>query len=888
MYIAEGNLARSDKGRGVTSSSSSYRCPRCSSPHSVGADRIFDGRLMFRCAKCKVCAIVQQSASTDESYLEFLDKCEDGGAATADDLRLLMEEEKIVRPKKDIDAFLKAIGGKDPLLEEVLRSDRDYVVDFRSLEEPPPEYGGDIDGLPVDEGIIGALKAKGIEKLYRFQEEAVKKILQGKDIVITAPTASGKTEAFCIPILQKIAEEVSRFGSLRASSGERGKIMAIFVYPTKALARDQMPKITELAKPVGVRVAVLDGDTPEAERARVRESPPDILVTNFDVIHYHMMHRTMLSRMLRTARFLVVDEAHVYTGVFGANVHHIIARLERLAGNRMQVAAASATLPNAADFCRALFGREMQVVNGRGKRGRVNLAIIFPSLRSHRSLALDIVRGAAKGRHRTIAFSNSHLGSELLAFYAARQGVSIRVHRAGLTAPARAAVEEMFKTGKLSAISATPTLELGIDIGDVDAIVSNIVPVNRLVQRIGRAARRGQQGYAFLALGNDPISQYYKSHPDDYLSDQEFAYTDPENPFVKEFQVLAMACDRPISMAESKGAWDAVQKLVAKGFLTIEKERFVPDFKRAMAEVLSSYSIRGIGSKVDIKLAGKTVGDRSLPQALEELHQDAVYFLAGRRYRVKALHFSSERSRQGQQQPYAELDAMPYDYPYYTKALTDEWPSIIEVHERKKVFGIEAAYCSLRIQKRVLGYANVEVGQEVAQGKTKVMFDQPLEFEFATKGFVFRAPRPQEAMSKADDEEYVQMSAFHASEHVIIEGSAMITGGASQDLGGISLGSSGLVFVYDGSIGGNGASRVLYDRLDKAFGRALRILSECPCTGESGCPRCTYSYRCGNNNEYLHKAAAIEVMSRAVEGEVTEIGEEDEGEGKMQGDRALV
>ncbi|HEX6561361.1 MAG TPA: Zn-binding domain-containing protein, partial [Nitrososphaera sp.] len=177
---------------------------------------------------------------------------------------------------------------------------------------------------------------------------------------------------------------------------------------------------------------------------------------------------------------------------------------------------------------------------------------------------------------------------------------------------------------------------------------------------------------------------------------------------------------------------------------------------------------------------------------------------------------------------------------------------------------------------------NVEIGQEVTQGKTKVMFDQPLEFEFTTKGFVFRAPRPEETMSKAEDEEYVEMSAFHASEHVIIEGSAMITGGASQDLGGISLGSSGLVFVYDGSIGGNGASKVLYDRLDKALGRALRILSECPCTSESGCPRCTYSYRCGNNNEYLHKKAAIEVMNRAVEGEATAIGEE------IQGDRALV
>ncbi|MDQ5876281.1 MAG: DUF1998 domain-containing protein, partial [Thermoproteota archaeon] len=225
--------------------------------------------------------------------------------------------------------------------------------------------------------------------------------------------------------------------------------------------------------------------------------------------------------------------------------------------------------------------------------------------------------------------------------------------------------------------------------------------------------------------------------------------------------------------------------------------------------------------------------------------------------------------------------SIPSDYPYYTKALTDDWPSILEIYEKKVVFGIEVAYCALNIQKRVMGYVNVEIGQEVAQGK-KVMLDKPLEYEFLTKGFVFRAPQPSNVLQGVEDEHYIEMSGFHASEHVIIEGSAMITGGASQDLGGISLGSSGLIVVYDGSVGGNGASRILYERLDMAFGRSLRILSECTCKSESGCPRCTYSYRCGNNNEFLHKRAAIEVMNKIVEGEKTKIGE------KVWGDKALV
>ena len=837
-------------------------------------DRIFDGRLIFRCSKCNICAVVPTADSTDEAYLEFLDRCESGtGVAYADDLKHLMQEENIIRPSREIDALLSAANARgDSLLEQTLRSQEDYIVDFQAIDEPPPEFGCMINHAPVDEAMINVLKAKKIDYLYKFQVDAIRKILEGKDVVITAPTASGKTEAFCIPLLQRVAaEESSRFGSLRSG---KGKVSAIFIYPTKALSRDQFPKIEQLATPLGVRVAVLDGDTSEKDRRVIIDSPPDIVITNFDVLHYHMMHKTKFSRILRTAKFLVVDEAHVYTGIFGANVHHIIRRLERLVGSTLQIVASSATLPNASEFCQMLFGRNMHIISGRGRRGRINLAIIFPSLRSYRSLMLDLLRQTTKRKHKTIVFASSHLSAELMAFYGARQGISIRVHRAGLSSALRKEIEQQFKGDQLTAISATPTLELGIDIGSVDAVISNIVPINRLFQRVGRAARRGQQGYAFLALGNDPISQYYKTHPADYMDDNELAYTDPTNPFVMEYQVLAMVCDKPLLITESKQVWDVIQKLVSKGIVKVAKDRFLPDLKEAL-KVLNEYSIRGIGTRVDIKFNNKIIGDRALPQALEELHQHAVYFLGGRRYRVKELHFDPNN------QPYAELVSIPSDYPYYTKALTDDWPSILEIYEKKVVFGVEVAYCALNIQKSVPGYVNVEIGQEVAQGK-KMMLDKPLEYEFVTKGFVFRAPRPSDLLQRVEDEQYVEMSGFHASEHVIIEGSAMITGGASQDLGGISLGSSGLIVVYDGSIGGNGASRILYDRLDIAFGRSLRILSECACKSESGCPRCTYSYRCGNNNEFLHKRAAIEVMNKIVEGEKTNIGE------KVWGDRALV
>jgi DEAD/DEAH box helicase domain-containing protein len=861
-----------------------YRCPNCNDVNSINANRIYNGRLMFACSKCSICGIVPSMAEQDEAYLEFLSMYDDGHAEKVQDLESVIEQEKLVRPLPEIKELISknnAVGNK--LLDDVLKSKRDYIVDFIVLEEPEPEIGHELKFLNIDEGIVTSLNQRNIQRLYKFQEESILQILEGKDVVIVAPTASGKTEAFCIPIVQRISVEATHFSSLRLETKlKKRKVFAVFVYPTKALARDQLPKIQQIASSVGLNVGIFDGDTSQSERDLItRGLIPEIIITNFDVIHYHLLHKTRFSRLLRTCKFLVVDEAHVYTGVFGANVHYIIKRLERMASSatkqKLQIIAASATLPNAHEFCSSLFGRELNLIYGKGRKGKINLVIIFPSLHSQRSLMLDNLKRLIKAGHKTIAFSKSHLGSELLAFYSNKQGNQIRVHRAGLLPSERKSVEDQFRNGKILAISATPTLELGIDIGDVDAIISDIVPVNRLIQRLGRAARTGQEGYAFLALGNDPISQYYKLHPEDYLQDQEIAYTDPTNSFVEEYQVLAMACDKPISMDESSPFQYTLQKLISVGLGQISRGRFVPELGKAL-DLLWNFSIRGIGSRVDIIFNEKKIGERQMPQALEELHDQAIYFLGGKRYKVTKLYLENPDNN-FEKGSYAKLAAIPGDYPYYTKAIVDEWPTILEVYEQKTVFETEVRYCSLEILKKVSGYSNIELGKEVTQG-TRIYLESPLEFKFITKGLVFRAPKPKNVAESAmdddddDDDDYLEMSGYHATEHVIIEGSTMITGGSSQDMGGISIGSTGLIFIYDGSIGGNGASRTLYEKLDKAMIRAQRVVSECPCRNESGCPRCTFSYKCGNNNEYLHKRAAIEILNNIIAGEMTKVGEQ--------------
>ena len=835
-----------------------HSCPKCKS--KIDVQRIFNQKILFSCSNCKIEDVMDYKKNIDEAYLDFLLKFDSGKTPRKKESQSMLEKEGILQSEEEI---AKMIGNSklDEITKSVLFSRRHYVSHFKEIEEPETGMGSSVADSGLDQRIIEFLESKGISTFYKFQEEAINHIIAGNNVVITAPTASGKTEAFAIPIIQRIVDKKSLEHS----------VQALFVYPTKSLSRDQYPKIIDIANRVGIHCAVFDGDTKEIERKTILDSPPQILITNFDVLHYHLWHRTKFASLLNTVKFLAVDEAHVYSGIFGSNVHYIIKRLKRISP-KLQVVASSATLENALTFCEELFGLKMTLVSGAGKKGRIEFCMLFPSLITQRALMIDILKKLTLKKHKTLVFNNSHLNSELLALQARRQKIDIKVHRAGLMANYRRSVENLFKNDKLLSISATPTLELGIDVGNVDGVISSTIPVNRLIQRIGRAARKGQDGYAFLVLGNDPISQYYKNHPNDYFEDVEQIYIDPKNPFVEEFQVLAMACDKPIARHELQEHKDVIQCHVSSGNLVLIENRYVPNYDR-IKTVLEDYSIRGIGKTIDIFLNGKKVGERVLPIALEELHLSAVYFLAGTRYRVKELGYPEKMT--------AKLEYLPIDYPYYTKALTEEWPTIETIFEKRHANGIEVAFCKLHIQKRVYGYVNLEIGQEVAQGQ-KVVLERPLDYDFVTKGIVFKAPRPLKEIAKSENEEYVEASGYHATEHVVIEGSNMITGGVSQDLGGISLGTSGLIFMYDSAIGGNGASKALYDRLEKAFERSLNIVRECPCQSEAGCPRCTFSYRCGNNNEYLHKFAATEILQRVLDGEKTEVSD------PVEGDKPLV
>ena len=279
------------------------------------------------CSKCGIEDILEFSKNPDEVFLEFLTRY-DKGLVTEKGLSEGLTDEGIIRSEKEIKEMIGKIN-PEKFIEEILFSKKDFISEYKILKNSEPKMGSKVEELGLEKEISDFLNELKIKQFYKFQEDAIQEIVFGENVVIEAPTASGKTEAFLIPVIQRIKKE-----------SNQGKVFAIFVYPTKALARDQYPKIKKFADKIKINVKVFDGDTKIEERREIIEKSPEILITNFDVLHYHLWHQTKFSSILSSTKILVVDEAHVYSGIFGTNVHYIIKRLKRICNNKLQFIAA--------------------------------------------------------------------------------------------------------------------------------------------------------------------------------------------------------------------------------------------------------------------------------------------------------------------------------------------------------------------------------------------------------------------------------------------------------------------------------------------------------------------------------------------------------------------
>ncbi len=830
------------------------KCPKCGGPvklfniQPVGNDEI---HLIFLCEKCgayyeirvrreKVHEIAPMAISAESDIKELLEKRITPNEIPPD-TPYPIKKVVSLKTRAFIPIFLERIFDQPP----------------RTGQEISPNY---LKSLGIPDPYATRLaefwRERGITRLYKFQEEAFKTILSGRHTAIIAPTGTGKTEAFAIPSFVRAIH-------LKHQRAENPIILII--YPTKALARDQLTKLFKYGEIFGLQVAVLDGDTPLSKRRRILARPPEILLTNFDMIHYHLAKRTKLGYLFRRCRIVIIDELHEYYGAFGTHVHYILKRLRRLAEKekkKIQVVMSSATIQNPEEFCSLLIDDRVTIVSEKGRKTPLFVLFLYSLDQIHRTAA-EILSTAIKERIKSLAFFNTRRSAEFTLYILnriARREKNIfnkfDLHRAGLPRETRIQIEKDFREGRKYVLIATPTLELGIDIGDIDLVLSEITPVNNFIQRSGRTGRRGRPGSAILLLRNDdPISEYYARCPRDYFEDVSVRYIEPRNPYIASKHVYLAAFEEPLDEEEI-----VIYNIPREIINDLEREGAVIKIGTkyfANGALFNKYfarNIRGSDKIVRVFYNGRVIDEREAIIAVRELHPGAVYVNRGVKYIVKRLDLNLLK---------AEVEKAGPDYDdLYTRPLYTYSAVPLGEFTIRETMGTILFHGRMKVTAIVDGYLVFREGQKTPIAEYSL--ETPVIYEYETYGLVFRAPK-----LPFTDKELIDGS-YHALEHILIEGTSIVTGGGSEDLGGISFGSTGVIVIYEATLGGNGVSRLLFNRFEKAVEKAYKILKYCKCPSNAICNKCVYSYRCGNNNRPLYQPGALMALEKMLKGEKVE------------------
>ena len=708
----------------------------------------------------------------------------------------------------------------------------------------------------LDPAVVSALVGCGITGLYAHQAEAWAAAGRGEDVIVTTGTASGKSLAFTLPVLDGIAREP--------------KARALYLYPTKALAQDQARSLAAF-RLRALRPAIYDGDTETERRWQVRKWANAVL-TNPDMLHVGVLPRhDRWGDVLHNLRWVVVDEAHVYRGVFGSHVANVLRRLRRLArayGADPQFLLASATIANAGELAASLTGRAATVIEtDRAPRSEREVVLWNPPL-----LDADLgVRGSAlgdasrllaelvSGGSRTICFAKSRKAAELIHRFAADRvdadtARRLAPYRAGYTAAQRREIEQRLLDGDLLGVTATDALELGIDIGLLDCAISVGFPgtVASLRQQWGRAGRRGR-GLAVLVASDDALDQFFMREPDALLGRRvEAAVLDHANPRVLDPHLYAAAFEGPITEADAETLGESA---VARAALLPELERTPAglvwsgrDYPAARISLRSgdpeAFTIVDAGT-------GAVLGQVERERAWSTVHDGAVYLHLGRQYLVQSLDLEARAA------VVAEVQVDWYTQPRKESATTIE-----EALQVERTCGVDLTFGRIAVTEQVIAYQR----KAIADGSTidTVPLDLP-ETTFETEAVWFC---PDDTLLDGIDEMPVLLGALHAAEHSLIALLPLQAMCDRWDIGGLSTNvhqqtGRPTIFVYDGHAGGAGLTERGFARFAGWTADTARMLAGCPCS--HGCPSCVQSPKCGNLNDFLDKHAALTLLRRMVE-----------------------
>lgn len=703
----------------------------------------------------------------------------------------------------------------------------------------------------LDDAVASRLTHLGIDRLFSHQADAYDAAREGKDVVVVTGTNSGKTLCYNLPTLHFAHSEPAA--------------RMLYLFPTKALAQNQLSKLSHLL-PTGVRASTYDGDTPPSQRGSIRRLA-NVVLTNPDMLHVGILPgHELWTRFFKSLRLIVVDEMHVYRGVFGSHVCGVLRRLLRLAEwhkARPQIIACSATIGNPGELFEKLTGRRAELIeedgSPRGKR-----TFVFwnpPEVGEGQRLSSNIVSselmvGLAENGQRVLSFNRARISAELVLRYARKRAEkggqvspeALESYRAGYTPKERREIEQALFKGKLLGLSATNAMELGVDVGSLDAVVMNGYPggIASFWQQAGRAGRGTKDGLAIMVAHDDPLEQFLIREPGMVLdAHNERVAVSPDNPQILAQQLRCAAHERPLAPSElelfTDRALDVAESLDRSGELKFSGGLFYfPSHEPPAPGV----NIRGAGGElITLRVDGVALGTMERWRAMQQAHAGAVYLHRGESFVVQSLDLEK-----------GEAIVKPENTDYYTQAIVQSVVDPKMVLKANRLGGIQCSLVGISVTDAVVGFR-----RKTLDGDT-VLSIEPLDLPPST--YETLAVRFDLPMS--DDPES-GVGGVHGVEHALLALAPLLCGCDRGDLGSAwySLFPDTLlpaVFVMDRTPGGVGLCERLFESLVPWTTAATQLLRSCSC--ENGCPACLMSPRCEVNNEALSKRHTLDLLSR--------------------------
>lgn len=742
-----------------------------------------------------------------------------------------------------------------------LTTEPNYSGQITHIEHIPPREANcaQLD-KPLTSSLQNCLNEHGLLPLYTHQAEAVNNAQQGKNVIVATSSASGKTLCYNIAVLEAILTE----------KGSR----ALYLFPTKALAQDQLRGLRELFCPGLFKLedfATFDGDTPQVERAEIRKRTK-VILTNPDMLHVGILpNHQAWSGLLKHLRYVVVDETHTYRGVFGSHVACILRRLRRLChlyGSNPQFICCSATIANPGEHAERLVGLPFVVVDNDGSpHGGKDFVFWNPPIidearsvrRSANSEATSLFTELVSGNIRSLTFARSRRLTELIYTYSRHRlaeanpalAKRIKAYRAGYLPQERRQIEQELFAGELLGVVATTALELGIDIGDLEATVLTGYPgsIASTWQQAGRSGRGRDGSLSFLIALDSPLDQYLMRHPDSFFHKSvENTLVNPCNPYILRAHLLCAAWELPLSGDDEKFFGSTLNQekaeLETQGILRerIRKWYLSP----TIAYPAQSINIRSTSGESFALMDASTGCLLEMVEAsvaFFQIHPGAIYLHQGESYLVTELDLTSRTAY-----------ALPTTASYYTQAKEITDLRIVRVIRDKSCRQIKVYLGEVEVTTTVVGF------RKKAQFTEEVIGEESLDLppqHFPTVALWFDLP--PETMARLVKEQLDIAGGLHAAEHAAIAILPLFALCDRNDIGGVSTPfhpdtGRAQVFIYDGYPGGIGITEKGFDITEELWQATLKAITECPC--QEGCPSCIQSPKCGNNNKPLDKKAA--------------------------------